>query len=103
MENFNRSITTKSREYYCDGEYRIILDELFNDYSSEEDRKLKYDFNDFEAIIFGIKTSSVDKAKIINIIRRKCHETGRNNFDFYECEYCHESGKIKQVKIDISI
>lgn len=103
MENFNRSITTKSREYSCDGEYRIILDELFNDYSSEEDRKLKYDFNDFEAIIFGIKTSSVDKAKIINIIRRKCHETGRNNFDFYECEYCHESGKIKQVKMDISI
>ena len=103
VENFNRSITTKSREYSCDGEYRIILDELFNDYSSEEDRKLKYDFNDFEAIIFGIKTSSVDKAKIINIIRRKCHETGRNNFDFYECEYCHESGKIKQVKMDISI
>lgn len=102
-KNFNKSITTKTTKYSSEEEYRIILDDLFNDYSDKEDRKLKYDFNDLEGIIFGIKTSSVDKAEIIKIIRRKCHETGRKSFDFYECEYCHESGKIKPIKISIAI
>lgn len=102
-KEFIRSITMKNKDYLCEDEYRIVLDEMFNEYSNEEERKLKYDFNDLEGIIFGIRTSSVDKAKIINIIRRKCHEIGRNTFDFYKCEYDHEIGKIKLVKIDIII
>ena len=102
-KEFIRSITMKNKDYLCEDEYRIVLDEMFNEYINEEERKLKYDFNDLEGIIFGIRTSSVDKAKIINIIRRKCHEIGRNTFDFYKCEYDHESGKIKLVKIDIII
>ncbi|MDO5516053.1 MAG: DUF2971 domain-containing protein [Clostridium sp.] len=102
-EDFHKSITSKSRGYCNECEYRIILDEMFNDYSSAEDRTLKYDFDDLEGIIFGIKTSSLDKAKIINIIREKCRESGRENFDFYEAEYCHESGRIEPVKLDIVI
>lgn len=101
--DFIKIITRKSREYSYENEYRIILDELFNDYSSEEDRKLKYDFNDLEGIIFGIKTASCDKAKIINIIRKKCHESGRTSFDFYDAEYSYESGRIEPVKLDIII
>ena len=73
------------------GSHRIIV----------ESRKVKYDFNDLEGIIFGIKTSNQDKEKIIDIIREKCLENGRKNFDFYNAEYSHESGKIECVKIDI--
>lgn len=99
MEDFHKSITLKSREYSYESEYRIILDEIFNDYRCKEDRKLKYDFDDLEGIIFGIKTSSLDKEKIINIIKKKCQESGRKHFDFYEAEYSHESGKIELVKM----
>lgn len=103
IEDFHKSIMCKSRQYSYEGEYRIILDDMFNDYSAKEDRTLKYDFNDLEGIIFGIKTASCDKAKIINIIRKKCQERGRIHFDFYDAEYSHESGKIEPVKLDISI
>lgn len=100
-KEFYKNILTKSREYSFENEYRITIDELFNDYSSSEDRKVKYDFNNLEGIIFGIKTSNQDKEKIIDIIREKCLESGRKNFDFYNAQYSHESGKIECVKIDI--
>lgn len=99
--NFNQSVTTKTLDWKYECEYRIIIDETFDDYSEAESRKLKYDFNDLDGIIFGIKTLDSNKIKIMEIIEKKCREIGRNNFNFYQAKYSHETGKIERVKLNM--
>ena len=53
--------------------------------------------------IVTFKHSHIKQKTKVPVVFYHKNLSKRNNFDFYECEYCHESGKIKQVKIDISI
>ena len=66
--NFDSSITTKLKEWEYEEEQRIIIDGAVTDYADPKSRKLKYDFNDLEEIIFGIKIAEDDKLKILQII-----------------------------------
>jgi len=74
---------------------------MLNDYQTPEKRKLKYDFNDLEGIIFGIKTSTSDKIKIIEIINKKCKENNRNDFSFYQAYYSKETGNVNYEKLNL--
>ncbi|MBB4805258.1 hypothetical protein HNP38_000530 [Chryseobacterium defluvii] len=100
-DNFYKSITTKLDEWAYEKEFRIILNDGFYQYNDKKDRKLKYDFNDLEGIIFGIKTDIADKLKAIRIIERKCKENGRKDFNIYQAYYSKETGKIEKFKIDV--
>ncbi len=55
-------------------------------------RKLKYDFNDLDGIIFGIKIKEEYKLKIMEIIGKKCKAKGREDFKFYQAFYSKEKG-----------
>ncbi|KVX93103.1 hypothetical protein WL09_03430 [Burkholderia ubonensis] len=66
---------------------------LFN--LSAEDRKLKYDFDDLDGIIFGIRTSLEDKLKISKVIEDKCRTLGRKDFKFYQAYFSRPTGKIE--------
>jgi hypothetical protein len=98
-QNFYDSITTKLNEWNYEQEYRLIIHGDLIDYSEKEKRKLKYDFNDIEGIIFGIKTPTSDKIKIIKIIESKCERNNRKEFDFYQAYYSKDSGKIESFKL----
>ncbi len=100
-DNFYKSVTTKTIDWEYECEYRIIIDDYFNKHDEKEKRKLKYNFCDLEGIIFGIKTSDFDKLKILEIIGKKCREIGRNNFNFYQAAYSHETGKIERIKLNL--
>lgn len=93
--NFYTSVTTKLTDWEYENEYRLILTDIFHEYDTIERRKARYDFNDLEGIIFGIKTSVENKAKIVKIIEAKCKESGRNDFQFYQAYYSKETGKIE--------
>ncbi|MNK83950.1 hypothetical protein D3C87_1037870 [compost metagenome] len=98
--NYYKSITAKLDEWSYEKEYRLILSNNFHDYSTIEERKLKYDFNDLQGIIFGIKTDISDKLKIIKIAERKCRENNREGFDFFQAFYSKATGKIDSYKLD---
>lgn len=100
-ENFYTSISAKLTEWDYEQEYRLVVHGDFIDYREKEKRKLKYDFNDLEAIIFGIKTTTADKIRIIKIIEDKCDKTNRKEFDFYQAYYSKDDGKILTYKLNL--
>lgn len=100
-ENYLKSVTLKLNEWSYEGEYRLILHGDFVDYREKQRRKMKYDFNDLEGIIFGMKTSTSDKIKIVKIIEDKCKQNKRKQFDFYQSYYSHGTGKIEKFKLNL--
>lgn len=73
-------------------------------FSESKDRLLEYNFEDLEAIIFGINTSKEDRIKIIEIVTEKCKKEGRKHFDFYEMAYSNikqemDTRKILSIKL----
>lgn len=91
---FHEGITTKSKDWEYEKEYRLILSGSFIDFDEPSSRKLKYGFSDLDGIIFGIKTKMEDKLKIMKIIEGKCLSEGRKDFNFYQASYSHKKGCI---------
>jgi hypothetical protein len=99
-DNYLKGLCVKLKEWEYEKEYRLIVHGDFVDYSKSADRKLFYDFNSLEAIIFGIKTSREDKLKIVRIIQQKCQLAKRTDFEFYQAYYASDIGAIETIKID---
>lgn len=98
--NYDSSFFIKLKEWEYEKEQRLFLSSSLEMYDTQESRKLKYKFEDLEAIIFGIRTPVRDKVKIIKIIETKCKENNRNDFDFYQADYSSTSGKMEIKKLD---
>lgn len=80
-------------------EYRIILSSVLDAFDDPKDRLLEYKFENLEAIIFGMKTPKEAKAEIIEIVKRKCEELGRNQFDFFEMAYSTSKNELYPRKL----
>lgn len=93
-KNFYHSVTVKLKAWDREQEWRIVIAPNLLDMSDSEARKLKYDFNSLEGIIFGIKTSTTDKAKIIKRVRALCKDFSRTDFSFYQARYDDKSKSI---------
>jgi hypothetical protein len=65
---FYHGITPKLKDWSKEQEYRLILSGEVLDFSTDEERKTTYDFNDLEGIIFGIRNSKISWrfAKLLN-------------------------------------
>ena len=100
-DSFYRDITTKTKDWEYEREYRLILDDRSGEFDEEKGRTLTYDFNSLKGIIFGIKTSDDDKLKIIQIIQRKCKENNRTDFKFYQAYYSPENSDIRKHEIQV--
>lgn len=98
-DNFYKNITIKTQDWSYEQEYRLIMSYFMRSEIKIEDRALQYDFSQLKGIIFGIKTSNKDKAKIISIIQKKCCEHGRNDFKFYQAYYNSESKDIQHREL----
>lgn len=99
-DNFIVGITTKLNDWKYEQEYRLILSSS-HDYSNKADRKLKYNFNDLNGIIFGINTSREDKLKIIKIIESKCLKEKRKDFKFYQSFHSFHKGIIDYSEMSL--
>ena len=93
-ESIYRDITSKTKDWKYEQEYRLVLSDWENEYNSAERRTLRYDFNSLKGIIFGIKTTDQDKLRIINIIKR-------TDFKFYQAYYSPEEGNIQKYRIPL--
>lgn len=97
-DRFQESTTIKLTEWKSEKEYRVVIDGGFNDYSEPKKRKLKYNFNQLQGIIFGINTSIADKIRIMKVIDDKCRRDRRNSFDYFQAYYDRKSGQIATFK-----
>lgn len=89
-KQFYKVITSKSNDWAYEKEYRLIFNNMLLEIQSAHGEAFKYDFSSLKGIIFGIKTSTDDKLKIIKIIEAKCTATGRDDFKFYQAVYSHK-------------
>ncbi|MCL2625796.1 MAG: type IV secretory system conjugative DNA transfer family protein [Cystobacterineae bacterium] len=94
-DRFLTICTTKTKDWEKENEYRLRLnDSFFFDFFEPKSRTLHYKFNSLIGIVFGIKTSIEDKAKIIKIIDSKCKEGGRKDFAFYQARYDKKQNEV---------
>ncbi len=100
-ENFFRDITIKTRDWEYEQEYRLILSDSLGEFDKTGNRKLTYDFRSLKGIIFGSKTSDEDKRAIVEIIKKKCEEYNRTDFNFFEAYYSPENGDIRKYPIQL--
>ena len=101
--NFLRDVTFKTRDWKYEQEYRLILEDILSQHNEKVDRKLSYDFNSLKGIIFGMRTSTEDKVKIIEIIeeKKKCPENNQADFKFFEAYYSSKDGGIRVREIQL--
>ena len=65
------------------------------------DQKMTYDFSQLEGIILGEKISLENKYKIISIIKEKCKNQNRNEFEIYQRKWSFDENKMITVKFPI--
>ena len=100
--NFFRDITIKTKDWEYEQEYRLIIEDGLGQFHETDDRKLTYNFNSLKGIIFGIKLSTEDKMKIIDIIQEKCKKNERTDFKLFQAYYSAESSDICKYEIQLS-
>ena len=96
-------IIAKTRDWEYEEESRLILFSQIGGLTEKAHRKLKYRFNSLKGIIFGIRTSDSDKLKAIEIISKKCSDTGRSDFQFYQAQYNYRTSGISKHRMDIKL
>ncbi|MCG6359131.1 DUF2971 domain-containing protein [Vibrio fluvialis] len=98
---FLSHITTKSKDWENENERRVLMtNSPLNEKLSNDSKSFSYDFKSLKGVIFGIKTSNEDKAKIIKILRKKCTEHNITNFELYQAAFCNNTRRIKAIPIE---
>ena len=93
-EKFKRIQTTKTMSWQYENEYRLVLDNFLFEFERPQSRTLKYDFKSLEGIIFGIRTPTNKKVRIIEIVHNKCKSENRNDFKFYQARFDELESKV---------
>jgi hypothetical protein len=97
--NFQTAITTKSKAWKHEREWRMTLNGLLLDLSAPPNRKLRYRFEDLHGIIFGVNTSTEDKLRIMRIVAEKCRKGNRTEFELHQTSYESCTGKIDALRL----
>ena len=100
---FMRDICIKTRDWEYEQEHRLILNGGLDQSLDKRRRTLTYDFGALKGIIFGMKTSDENKLKIMEIIRKKCKENNRSDFQIMQAYYSPQSGDIRGHEIPASL
>ena len=101
-DRFYHDITTKTKDWEYEQEYRLILNDVSGEYGDKKSRKLIYGFSSLKGIIFGIRTSDENKLRVIEILVDKCKENDLTDFKFYQAYYSPETGDIRKYEIQLS-
>lgn len=100
-EDFLKALTTKLPDWAQEKEYRLPFYSFITDFTEKSTRKLQYHFEDLQGLIFGIKTSTAEKIKIMRIVEDKCRKEGRTDFEFYQAVYSSFTGRIVNMKMSL--
>jgi len=100
-EDYLKAVTTKLPDWAQEKEYRLPFYSFITDLTEKSTRKLQYHLEDLQGLIFGIKTSTADKIRIMHIVEEKCRKEGRTDFEFYQAVYSSFTGRIVNVKLGL--
>ncbi|VVO04059.1 hypothetical protein [Pseudomonas fluorescens] len=91
--HIQKSITSKTEEWSEEVEQRLLLQSFIFDYAPTENRKLRYNFNSLDSIIFGVNMPLTQKLELIEMVTKLCADCGRLEFTFHQA-YFTSSKKI---------
>ena len=99
--NLRRDVTFKTKDWEYEQEYRLFIYDIFSQLNEKDDRQFTYDFDSLKGIIFGIRTSTEDIIKIIEIIEKKkeCAGNNQSDFSYFQAYYSAKDGAIRKRKI----
>ena len=95
--DFYRDITVKTNDWTHEKEKRFIIFSVLDNLLDKRNRILRYDIEALKGVIFGIKTSEVDKHRIMEMLRNICIANDGKTFELYESYYEPESGDIQTM------
>lgn len=98
---FFNDVTFKTKHWAYEQEYRLILENNSGKLNEKDQRKLTYDFNSLKGIIFGIRTSTEDMMKVIEITKNKkeCDENNQTDFTYFQAYYSAKDSDIRAREI----
>ena len=92
-----QSATTKLSDWEHEEELRLVFSDSLGLF--KQNRKVTYDFSSLAGMVFGLRTAEHDKLAILEIIERKCMESNRSDFQFFETQYSPSTSKLIVVPI----
>ena len=90
----------KTKDWSHENEYRLLLTNIFHDFSEHDSRIIKYQFSNLKGVILGMQMSPENRSKVLDTIREKCQEIGRTDFEVYVAEYDYSTDSITRRRID---
>jgi Protein of unknown function (DUF2971) len=100
--NCYRDLVRKTSDWAYEHEYRLILtDGAFTGHADPATRIYTYDFASLKGLIFGINTKIAHKLKIIRIIEKKCRDSHRTDFKFYQAVYSSRSKAVEHREMNL--
>jgi len=97
-KNIERVKYRKNTDWKRENEVRLTVDDNWFDNSNFADRVTCYSFTSLKGLVFGINTSSSNKARIYDVILAKCKRDKITDFKFYQARYDYSS---KQIECDL--
>ena len=97
-DRFVPGIVQKSGDWRHEAETRLVLYSPFDDLTPKE-RTVRYEFESLDEVIFGIRTPDSQKMDIIETIKNKCVERGRDRFRFSQAYYSRKTDSIESYEL----
>lgn len=100
-KTFEKKSCYKIKDWEGEKEYRIIRTDIFSEFDDKEKRICKYETKVLKGVIFGIRTSVEDKARILRALKN--NRAYSEGIAFYQEEYDEFKQRIKVRKKDAAI
>jgi hypothetical protein len=100
-EVFQSGAICKTSELAHEQEYRLLLWSNLSDLKDKPSRKLNYKFSDLAGIIFGTRTTTDDKLKIMKIVEEKCCAERRSDFEFHQVQYSRKDRNFRVAPLSL--
>lgn len=91
-----QTVLTKDFSWSMQREYRLIISDFMEGYSTITSRTFYYNFSELKSVTFGPRTSSESKVKIAKILTQKCKENEVSNFPVYSVFRDDKTRKLKR-------
>lgn len=94
-DSFQSGVVSKTSDWAHEQEHRLLLWSSLTDLKDKPSRKLNFKFSDLAGIIFGARTATEDKLKIMKIVEEKCRAEKRSDFEFHQVQYSRKDRSFR--------
>jgi hypothetical protein len=87
------SVTVKLQDWAHEQEHRLVLWDMLG--TVERNRMARYDFGSLCGVVFGMRTPTEEKLRIMRILQAKCAAAKRDDFELFQADYSPKSNRIE--------